>query len=113
MIAKTHRLSKKDFEAVWQTGQKFQNELFFVKFSFSRPVAGFAFVVPKTVTNRAVRRNKIRRLGYDILHHFLVNRPKLPSAIFVTKKNAGAATDQEIKSAVSNILLKLAEKTVG
>lgn len=64
----------------------------------------FAIVVPKSVTKKAVERNRLRRKGYNQLRSFsLPNK----AGIFFYKKEGTQATTQDIKNDLQNILTKV------
>lgn len=63
----------------------------------------YAFVVPKKIAKTAVKRNFLRRKGYDVLR---LHSLKSNKGIFFYKKEALTATSIEIKTDIELILKK-------
>lgn len=69
MLPKIHRLDKKTLEEVFKSGRFVNTGSLTLKFilkkgSFTR----ISFIVPKTVSKKAVVRNQLRRRGYSLLN---------------------------------------------
>lgn len=75
----------------------------FLFYSKSSDSPQFAFVAPKGIFKKAVKRNKYRRLGYNILRS-IPQKPKI--GIFIYKKQAILATKEEIKKDIVYLLSK-------
>jgi ribonuclease P protein component len=102
MLPKKKRVTKKDFHNLMKGGKTFSTQLFlfyFVKNDSSR----YAFVAPKNLFKNAVKRNKKRRTGYNILRSISI---KSGNGIFFYKKQATTATTEEIKENILFILKK-------
>jgi ribonuclease P protein component len=63
----------------------------------------YAFVAPKGLFKNATKRNKYRRMGYNIIRSIPL---KSCFGVFIYKKQAIFATQKEIKEAVTSLLNK-------
>jgi len=63
----------------------------------------YVFVCPKNTFKNAVKRNKWRRIGYNILRNIPISSG---SGIFIYKKQALTATPLELKENIIFILKK-------
>lgn len=102
MLSKKKRVTKKDFHNLMKEGKTFSTQLFlffFVKKEFPQ----YAFVAPKNLFKKAVKRNKFRRIGYNVLRSIPL---KQGSGIFFYKKQSITATTEEIKENILFILKK-------
>ena len=104
MLPKEKRVNKKDFEFIIKNGKTLYSSLFSFCYIES-PLPHYAFVAPKKSFKWAVKRNKYRRIGYDILrkleHNYRV------SAIFIYKKEALNAPKEEIQKNIEFLLSKI------
>ncbi len=107
MLAKKNRADKKAIEKVYKNG-RFLNSLH-LSFKFNKDpsstLARISFTVPKTVSKLAVKRNYLRRQGYNALEKFLPIIPKQVVGIFVFKKYPKEIS--EIENEVKEILNKI------
>jgi len=84
-------------------GKTFSSSLFLLYFINSESPL-YAFVAPKKSYRSAVKRNKYRRIGYNIIREFPVFKG---SAVFIYKKEALTATKEEIKENILFLLKKI------
>lgn len=77
MLPKVNRPTKKDIKELFKQGSFIVSSNFTLKFLKNRPEnqAKIAFIVPKTLSNKATVRNSLRRKGYRAV---LPNIPTLP-----------------------------------
>jgi ribonuclease P protein component len=111
MLPKTLRLKRDaDFSRVYRRGRKGHSKSFVVTVlqnNLTHP--RFACVVPKTISKRAVVRNKIRRLVHEVLVLELKNQPKLatlPYDVVLSAKKG--SQDIELKDLLSELHTPLA-----
>lgn len=109
MIPKQNRIDKKGFNLVFQEGLVLNSPIFVFKFKKSLDNKGhFSFVVPKTIVKSAVKRNSLRRKGYNVLKN--KDFPAI-TGIFIYKKGinpsvAGSEVSKDIDVILSKIRLK-------
>lgn len=107
MLPKKQRLSTKEFQAVFSSGQSFHGKFFMMKCLPSK-VARFSFVISKKIKKTAVERNKFRRRGYatiaPFVKTFLNNRNKPCECLFFYKKEALKATFSETNADINGLL---------
>jgi ribonuclease P protein component len=107
MLPKKNRADKKAVERVFKDG-KFINSLSltfkYVLIKNSTPPR-ISFIAPKNVAKLAVKRNLLRRLGYNVLKNYINKFPPGLVAVFVYKKYQDdiSILENEIK----NILTKI------
>lgn len=102
MLPKKKRVTKRVFRVLMKEGKTFSTQLFlfyFIKNDFPQ----YVFVSPKNIFKNAAKRNKFRRIGYNILRFIPIQSG---SGIFVYKKQSVRATSQEIKENIIFILKK-------
>lgn len=63
----------------------------------------YAFVAPKNIFKNAVKRNKFRRIGYNILRSISI---KSGNGVFIYKKQSISAKSEEVKENILFILKK-------
>lgn len=108
MLPKLHRLTKnKDFQKVFKKGKSiyFHEICLCVKFfknnlSHSR----FGFVVSSKISNRASRRNKVKRLLREVVKKNLTRIKPGFDIVIVTKKGIEEKLSKDISSAITSIL---------
>lgn len=64
-----------------------------------------SFIVPKSVSKKAVERNQLRRLGYIVLEKYLKNLPQELAGVFMFKKKLSDVLiiENEIKDLLHKI----------
>ena len=102
MLPKSKRLDKKTFQEIVNTKRAISTSLFLF-FMKNNDLPQYAFVASKGIFKTAVKRNKYRRIGYNILRSIDV---KMGSGVFFYKKGATIATPEEIKKDIIFILNK-------
>ncbi len=88
MLAKDHRLSKKDIELLFKQGEGFRTPfVFFRTRPTNIPRARFCIIFTKTVKMTSIERNRIRRLTYGVLQKYLEKfRTHRDYAVTITPK---------------------------
>ena len=76
---------------------------FFVFRYIKNDIPSFAFVAPKKLAKTAIKRNYLRRRGYNIIHLYNL---KPASGIFFYKKEGITAPLSEIRKDIEYILKK-------
>lgn len=76
---------------------------FFLLRYLKQPVPAYAFVAPKKIAKTAVKRNSLRRIGYNILRSYDLESC---TGIFFYKKEALVASPLEIKKDIDSLLKK-------
>jgi len=104
MLPKKKRVTKKVFDVLMKEGKTFSTQLFLFYFK-SQDFPQYAFVAPKKSFKNAVKRNKFRRIGYNILRKLPINKG---IGVFIYKKQALIAKNEEIEENIIYIL----EKTI-
>lgn len=102
MLPKKKRVTKKVFEVLIKEGKTFSTQLFLFHFKNSDNPQ-YAFVAPKKSFKNAVKRNKYRRIGYNILRFLPLNSGL---GVFIYKKQALSVSKDEIKENIDYILKK-------
>jgi len=100
MLSKKKRITKGVFQTIIKGGKTFFTPLFLFHYQKSDSPS-YVFVAPKNIFKNAVKRNKFRRIGYNILRFIPL---KSGSGIFVYKKKAFLATQEEIRENIVFIL---------
>ncbi len=89
MLPKKNRVDKKLFEFILQKGKFINSPNLSFKFLKDKTLTTprISFVVPKSVTKSAVKRNLLRRRGYFVLNSYIKDLPiSLAGVIFFGKK---------------------------
>ncbi len=73
MLKKQQRISRTIIESLKEQKKVVVDSLFFLNYTLDKGQAGIkiGFSVPKKVSNKAVVRNKLRRIGYSIVKGML------------------------------------------
>lgn len=81
MLPKKNRVDKKLFAIILQKGKFVGSSNISLRFLFNKDAVSprIAFVAPKNVAKKAVKRNLLRRRGYLVISKYL---NKLPSSFF-------------------------------
>ena len=104
MIPKKKRVTKDTFQIIMEKGSIFHSSFFMLRYLIQNNPS-YAFVAPKKIAKTAVKRNFLRRRGYNILRSFNLNKG---AGIFFYKKEGLIASPVEIKNDI-DILLKKAK----
>ena len=102
MLPKKKRVTKSVFLSINKEGKTFSTPLFLFSYIKNKPYQ-YAFVSPKKIFKTAVLRNKLRRMGYNILRSIPL---KSGSGIFFYKKQILITPTPEIKENIIFILKK-------
>ena len=102
MLPKKKRVTKGVFQVLMKEGKTFSTQLFLLYYLKSNSLQ-YAVVAPKNIFKNAVKRNKFRRIGYNILRSLPL---KCGTGILMFKKQAVNATTQEMKDSIIFILKK-------
>jgi ribonuclease P protein component len=108
MLLKKNRVNKKDIDYIFKNG-KFINSPFFtfkfVKSSNLRDLPRISFIISKSILKLAVKRNSLRRKGYNILRKYIKDFPigLIGVFIFKNKEIDNITIENEIKNIVSKV----------
>jgi len=102
MLPKKKRVTKGVFQILLKDGKTFSTKLFLFYFQ-KNDSPQYAIVAPKNIFKNAAKRNKYRRIGYNILRSVPI---KSGSGIFMYKKPTITANNKEIKEEMLFILNK-------
>ena len=103
MLSKKKRVTKDIFQTILKRGSIISGSFFLFRYTpYSTPA--YAFVVSKKIAKTAVKRNSLRRVGYNILRKQEL-RPV--SGVFFYKKEALRAEPKEVENDIVSILKKL------
>jgi ribonuclease P protein component len=107
MLPKKHRITKILFQTIMKEGLFVSGSVFSVRY-IPHTASSYAFVAPKSLSKKAVVRNKLRRQGYNALRCALALDKKAPhkpiAAIFFYKKQAKLPLYSDIKLDVEALL---------
>lgn len=107
MLKKTNRVDKKNIDLIFKEGKFVNSPNLTFKFLLS-PIKNpprISFIAPKSVAKLAVKRNKLRRLGYTALNRHINQFPKgiLGAFIFRKSEDDTSILESEIKNVLSKI----------
>jgi ribonuclease P protein component len=107
MLKKKNRADKKDIDYLFKKGKflSFPNLTFKFLIDNNSSIPRISFITPKSVAKLAVKRNFLRRLGYNILKKYINNFPSGVIGVFVFKKyqDDKLIIENEIKNTLSKI----------
>ncbi len=107
MLPKEKRIPRGSFSDVLKNGRSFHFLFISIKIVRSdEENSRFSFVVPKTVSKSAVKRNLVRRRGYSILGKHLESIKKPYLYAFFMKKGVEKLTFDQFESEIVAILKK-------
>lgn len=113
MLLKKNRPNKKDIEEIFKKGSSvFSSNLnlrFLINNKENEPK--IAFIVPKSISKKAVVRNKLRRRGYKIIQKNLSFIPKNLKGAFIFGKNSSKIFAESGKKA--NLAIKKLEEELN
>jgi ribonuclease P protein component len=105
MLPKKNRVGTKAVEKIFKTGKSFHSPLFTFKFFNNiQNEKKISFIVSKNIVKDAVKRNRLRRLGYSVLQNFLTDFPAGIVGVFVFKQYQDDVL--VIENEIKNILNK-------
>lgn len=105
MFAKSNRASKKDIDEIFKDGSFINSPNLTFKFLLKKEISvkRISFIAPKSVSKRAVTRNKLRRLGYQILKNYMSFLPDGATGVFIFSKNSLVFLKKPKKEAISKL----------
>lgn len=102
MLPKKKRVTKDFFKLLMKEGKTISTQLFLF-YLLKNESPRYAFVAPKGIFKSAVKRNKFRRIGYNILRSIPISTG---AGVFMYKKQAINAKTEDIKKDIELILKK-------
>lgn len=113
MLLKKNRVTKKDIEEIFKKGSSVFSSNLNLRFlsNSKEKEPKIAFIVPKTVSKKAVVRNKLRRRGYQIIQKSLILLPQNLKGAFIFGKNSAKIFAGGGKKA--NLSLKKLEEEIN
>ncbi len=106
MLPKKNRANTREVEEIFKKG-RFLNSLnlTFKYIKTDKNEIKISFIAPKSVAKLAVKRNSLRRKGYNILKKYIEQFPTGTTGAFVFKKYQDDASiiENEIKTILSKI----------
>jgi ribonuclease P protein component len=103
MLSKKKRVDKETFQIILKRGKIISSPLFTFYFIQNKEPR-YAFVAPKKIFKTAVKRNKIRRIGYNVLKNLSINSGL---GVFIYKKEAIHLNTKEIQEKILLLLNKI------
>ena len=120
MLPKKNRADKKAVEKVFKDGRFINFPFLTFKYILRAPCQTWgnspmsdmgleppriSFIAPKNVAKLAVKRNLLRRLGYNVLKNYIDKFPPGLVAVFIFKKYQDdiSIVENEIKNTISKI----------
>jgi len=90
MIPKKNRATQKIIDLIFKQGKFINSQNISLKFFLNKesPTVRTSFVVPKTIVKSAVKRNMLRRRGYQIISKYLNSLPVGFVGAFIFGKNS-------------------------
>lgn len=108
MLNKQQRLTKKEFNDVFEKGKPVHSDFLFAKIlEINKKIPSkFSISIPVKIEKKAVKRNLLRRRGYAIIRENLKNIKNGFSVIIIIKKGAEKLDFEEYKKEINKILKK-------
>jgi ribonuclease P protein component len=107
MLPKKNRADTKAVERIFREGKFFNSPNLTFKFILDDNLSTprISFIAPKSVAKLAVKRNLLRRLGYNILGKYINQFPSGVLGVFIFKKyqDDKLVIENEIKNILSKI----------
>ncbi|NVN96651.1 ribonuclease P protein component [Candidatus Nomurabacteria bacterium] len=100
MLSKNKRVTKDIFQTILKKGNIISGSFFLFRYT-SLERRAYSFVVAKKIASKAVKRNSLRRIGYNILRKYTL---KPVAGVFFYKKEALIAEPEAIKNDIESIL---------
>ena len=90
MLPKKNRISRKEISEIFKVGRVVYSSNFFLKYLINKDsnTTKVSFSAPKSISNKAYQRNKLRRMGYDAIVNKISLLPKGFIGVFVFKKKS-------------------------
>jgi ribonuclease P protein component len=103
MLSKKKRVDKKTFQTILKKG-KIISSPFFTLYFIQNKEPRYAFVAPKKIFKIAIKRNKMRRIGYNVLRNISIHSGL---GVFIYKKEAISLNIKEIQEKILLLLKKV------
>ena len=107
MLPKKNRADKKAVERIFKQGKFITSSSLTFKFILNNnsAVPRISFIAPKSVAKLAVKRNFLRRKGYNVLKKYINSFPAGILGVFIFKKyqDDTSIIENEIKNVLSKI----------
>lgn len=106
MLPKKNRTDKKTVNNIFKQGKFLNSPYFTFKFIKSPDVhRKISFIVPKSLSKLATRRNALRRKGYEAVKSHLPSLPRGIAGVFIFKKQEDdiSKIENEIKEIFSKL----------
>ena len=107
MLPKKNRVNKKDIDFLFKEGKFIVSANLIFRFILARDhvITRISFIAPKRVAKLAVKRNMLRKRGYDVLKKYINQFPPGLIGVFVFKKYQEdiSIIEHEIKNALNKI----------
>jgi len=107
MLSKKNRADRKTVEKIFKDGRFLSSPNVTFKYILNNnsSIPRISFIAPKSVAKLAVKRNFLRRLGYNVLGKYINQSPAGLSGVFVFKKyqDDRLVIENEIKNILSKI----------
>jgi ribonuclease P protein component len=106
MLPKTNRADKKTIDRIFSGGKFINSPALTFKYIFTEGgTPRISFIAPKSVAKLAVKRNSLRRRGYDILRRKPYRLPAGIAGVFIFKsyENNAEKLGKEIEAITSKI----------
>jgi ribonuclease P protein component len=108
MLAKTHRLTRAEFSAVFARPHKRQHTAEYSLYCTTSLDFKVAVVVGKKVAKEAVVRNRLRREVYGALQHQFRSTPEITGAyLIILKPPYGKHTKSERQTIIKSLLAQI------
>jgi ribonuclease P protein component len=101
MLPKTNRVTKKDVDLLFKQSKFITSPVFTFKYLLTNnKQTKISFIAPKSVAKMAVKRNLLRRRGYNVLGKYIGQFPSGLVGVFIFKKYEEdiSTIEQEIKN---------------
>lgn len=102
MLPKKKRVTKNTFKIIMDKGSIISGSFFIFRY-IKQDTPQYAFVAPKKIAKNAVKRNSLRRKGYNIIRLYKI---EFNAGIFFFKKESLIASTFDLKQDIDFILKK-------
>ena len=109
MLLKKNRILRSLFPKVLTKGKTFSSSNMYMRVAYLNErlrESRFSFVVSKKVVKKAVSRNKLRRIGYNVVQKKITNIHKGFLVVFFFKKNILKLSKRSIEQEIIFLLKK-------
>ena len=110
MLPGSNRLDRRSFNSVFSKSRSVHGKFFSLRIVRGAGNGKFSVVVPKAIAKTAVKRNKLRRRGYEAIQAVFPDMPQGVSGIIFFKKDGVGLTFPEIKNELTAALGKFSKR---